>query len=71
MKNRHFVSSICLVVAVIFLMSVAIHPAMAAEAFNKELDCPTCSGETEDLASIPGFESIEVPNLLEFPTCLF
>lgn len=71
MKNWHFVSSICLMVAVIFLMSVAIHPAMAGEAFNKELDCPTCSEETEDLASIPGFDGIQVPNFLESSNCLF
>ena len=66
MKNRHFVSSICLMVAVIFLMFVAIHPAMAAEAFNKELDCPTCSGETENLTLVPGPESVNVPKFWEF-----
>jgi hypothetical protein len=44
-----------------FLMSVSIHPAMAADAINKELDCPTCG--TDDLSSIPGFEGKNIPTV--------
>lgn len=63
MKHRYFLSSICLAVAVMFLMSVSVHPAMAADAINKELDCPTCSGAMNDLSSIPGFEGKKIPTI--------
>ena len=43
-----------------FLMSVSVHPAMAADAVNKELDCQTCGG-MNDISSIPGFEGKKVP----------
>jgi hypothetical protein len=60
MNFRHFLSGICLAVAVMFLMSVSIHPAMAAEAVNEQLGCTTC-GEMTDLYSIPGLENVTAP----------
>ena len=47
-------------VAVMFVMSVSVHPAMAYDAISKELDCPTCGG-MNDLSSIPGFEGKKIP----------
>ena len=62
MKHRHFLSGICLAVAVMFLMSVSVHPAMAADAVNKQIDCATCGG-MNDLSSIPGFEGKKIPTI--------
>lgn len=36
MKHRHVLSSICLMVAVMFILSVSVHPAMAAAAVNEQ-----------------------------------
>jgi len=50
-------------VAVMFILSVSVHPAMAAEAINKELNCPGCSNGTDDLSSIPGLENTTIPTI--------
>jgi hypothetical protein len=49
---------------VLFLLSVSVHPAMAAEAINKEFGtCATCGGGMNDLSSLPGFENKKVPTV--------
>jgi hypothetical protein len=64
MKHRHILSSLCLVVVVMFLMSISVHPAMAAEAINKDLGtCATCNSAMDDLSSIPGLENTKVPTV--------
>jgi len=63
MRNRHRFLGWCLAVAVMILMSVSIHPAMAYEAINEEINCPTCSGGMNDISSIPGFENTTIPTI--------
>jgi hypothetical protein len=60
MKHRHFLSGTCLTVVVMFLLAMSVHPAMAAEAINKEVACATCGG-IDDLSPIPGFEGKKAP----------
>ncbi len=50
-------------VAILFILSVSVHPAMAAEAINKKLDCPTCSNGTDEFSSIPGLENTTIPTI--------
>jgi hypothetical protein len=62
MKHWNSLAGCCLAVAVMFLLSVSVHPAMAAEAINKEIgNCATCGGGMDDLSSLPGFENKKVP----------
>ncbi len=63
MKPRYFLSSICLMVAVLFILSVSVHPAMAYQAINDEINCPTCSGGTDEFSSIPGLENTTIPTI--------
>ncbi len=50
-------------VAVLFILSVSVHPAMAAQAINDEINCPTCSGGTDEFSSIPGLENTTIPTI--------
>jgi hypothetical protein len=50
-------------VAVLFILSVSVHPAMAAQAINEEINCPTCSGGIDDISSIPGLENTTIPTI--------
>ena len=46
------------------ILSVSVHPAMAAEAINEEYgNCATCGTGMDDLSSIPGLESRNVPTV--------
>ena len=64
MKQWNSLTGCCLAVIVLFLLSVSVHPAMAAEAINKEIgNCATCGGGTNDLSSLPGFENKKVPTV--------
>lgn len=70
MRKKHIFSSTCIAVVVMLLLSLSIHPAMAAEAINTELGtCSTCGTGMGGLSSIPGFEGKKVPtvNIREIP----
>ena len=71
-KSRHLLSTLCLTVAVMFLLSVSVHPAMAAEAINGHLgNCANCGAGMDGLSPIPGLEGKKIPtvNILgKFPT---
>jgi len=46
-----------------FLLSVSVHPAMAAESINAEFNnCASCG--SDDLNAVPGFEGKKVPTVL-------
>ncbi|MDP3563861.1 MAG: hypothetical protein Q8R70_05170 [Methanoregula sp.] len=63
MKPRHFLTSLSLMVAVMFILSVSVHPAMAYQAINDELNCPTCSNGMDEFSSIPGLENTTIPTI--------
>ncbi len=50
-------------VAVLFILSVSVHPAMAAQAINDEINCPTCSNGMDEFSSIPGLENTTIPTI--------
>ena len=64
MKFQHLLSSTCLIVAALFLLSVSVHPAMAAQAINEQTNgCTGCSPQVNDLSSLPGFEGKKIPTI--------
>lgn len=55
MRNRHFLSTACPAIVAMHLLSVSVHPAMAAEAINKQPGgCAGYRAGSGDPVSIPG-----------------
>lgn len=64
MRFAHLLSSACIAVVALLLLSVSVHPAMAAEVVNEQLGgCTGCGPGLDDLSSLPVFEGKKVPTI--------
>lgn len=56
----NFLSLACIVISVCVILSVSIHPAMAAKAVDEQFEgCPSCL--TGGLSALPGMEGKRIP----------
>ena len=64
MRFIRIFSSTCLVIVALVILSVTIHPVMAAEAINKQMDgCAACHTSAGGLSSLPGMEDKQMPTV--------
>ncbi|MFA6332000.1 MAG: hypothetical protein WCX22_03530 [Methanoregula sp.] len=64
MRFIRIFSSTCLVIAALVILSVSIHPVMAAEAINKQMDgCAACHTSAGGFSSLPGMEDKRMPTV--------